>query len=219
VIELILKGGVSYLLGAVIGGLVVGRFKGGVDIRQSGSGNAGGTNALRTQGAGFAFWVMLIDIGKGWLATTVVARVALPAALLAEPRLHAWCLAVCGVAVLLGHVYPVWYGFRGGKGVATLLGAVGGIAPWLLVPMILTWLLAAVLFGYVGLASMLAACAAAVAIAASTLTPRIPLLGFGGVSALLIVFTHRGNIVRMRCGTEPRAQRLWLLGARRGGVT
>ena len=218
-IELFLKGAVSYLLGAVIGGLVVGRFKGGIDIRLSGSGNAGGTNALRTQGAGFAFWVMLIDIGKGWLATAVVARVALPAALSAEPQLHTWCVAMCGVAVLLGHVYPVWYGFRGGKGVATLLGAVGGIAPWLLLPVLLTWLLAAVLFGYVGLASMLAACAAAVAIAMSSLTPRAPLLTFGVVTALLIFFTHRVNIARMRCGTEPRAQRLWLLGARRGGVT
>lgn len=217
-IELILKAALSYLLGSVIGGLVVGRFKGGVDIRKSGSGNAGGTNALRTQGAGFAFWVMLIDIGKGWCATAVVARVALPEAMHAEPQLHAWCVAVCGVAVLLGHVYPIWYGFRGGKGVATLLGAVGGIAPWLLVPVLLSWLLAAVLFGYVGLASMLAACAAAVAIGVSTLTPRVPLLTFGVVTALLIVFTHRGNIARMRCGTEPRAQRLWLLGARRGAA-
>ncbi len=217
-IELILKATLSYLLGSVIGGLVVGRFKGGVDIRQCGSGNAGGTNALRTQGAGFAFWVMLIDIGKGWCATAVVARVALPGGLHAEPQLHAWCVAACGVAVLLGHVYPVWYGFRGGKGVATFLGAVGGIAPWLLVPVLLTWLLAAVLLGYVGLASMLAACAAAVAIAMSTLTPRVPLLTFGVVAALLIVFTHRGNIARMRCGTEPRAQRLWLLGARRGAA-
>ncbi len=218
-IELILKGAVSYLLGAIIGGLVVGRFKGGIDIRLAGSGNAGGTNALRTQGAGFAFWVMLIDIGKGWCATAVVARVALPGALQAEPRVLAWCVAVCGVAVLLGHVYPIWYGFRGGKGVATLLGAVGGIAPWLLVPVLLTWLLTAVLFGYVGLASMLAACAAALTIAMSSLTPRAPLLTFGIVTALLIVFTHRVNIARMRCGTEPRAQRLWLLGARRGGVT
>jgi acyl phosphate:glycerol-3-phosphate acyltransferase len=215
VIELILKGAVSYLLGAVIGGLVVGHFKGGVDIRNSGSGNAGGTNALRTQGAGFAFWVMLIDIGKGWLATAVVARTVLPEAMRAEPQLHAWCVAVCGVAVLLGHVYPIWYGFRGGKGVATLLGAIGGIAPWLLVPVLLTWFLAAVLFGYVGLASMLAACAGAVAIAMSTLSPRSPLLAFGVATALLILFTHRGNLARMRCGTEPRAQRLWL-GARLG---
>ena len=80
-IEIILRGALSYLLGSIIGGLVIGRLKGGVDIRKAGSGNAGGTNALRTQGAGFAFWVMLIDIGKGWLATAVVARAALPAPL------------------------------------------------------------------------------------------------------------------------------------------
>jgi acyl phosphate:glycerol-3-phosphate acyltransferase len=114
-------------------------------------------------------------------------------------------------------VYPVWYGFRGGKGVATLLGAVAGIAPWLLVPMLLTWLLAAVLFGFVGLASMLAACALGVAIAASPLAPRVPLVSFGIVSALLIAFTHRGNIARMRLRTEPRARRLWLFGRARGG--
>jgi glycerol-3-phosphate acyltransferase PlsY len=213
VIEIILKAALSYLLGSVIGGLVIGRLRGGVDIRKAGSGNAGGTNALRTQGAGFAFWVMLIDMGKGWLATAVVARMVLPAPLTAaEPSLQAWCVAVCGVAVLLGHVYPVWYGFRGGKGVATLLGTASGIAPWLLVPMLLTWLLAAVLLGFVGLASMLAACAMGVAIAASPLSPRVPLLSFGIVSALLILFTHRANIARMRRGCEPRARRLWLLG-------
>jgi acyl phosphate:glycerol-3-phosphate acyltransferase len=217
VIGILLKAALSYFLGSVMGGLVIGRLKGGVDIRNAGSGNAGGTNALRTQGAGFAFWVMLIDTLKGWLATAVVARAVLPAPLTAaEPSLQAWCVAVCGVAVLLGHVYPVWYGFRGGKGVATLFGAATGIAPWLLLPMLVTWLLAAVLVGFVGLASMLAACALGVAIAASPLAPRVPLVTFGIVSTLLIVFTHRANIARMRRGCEPRARRLWLLGARRG---
>jgi glycerol-3-phosphate acyltransferase PlsY len=223
VIEILLKAAVSYLLGSVIGGLVIGRLKGGVDIRKAGSGNAGGTNALRTQGAGFAFWVMLIDIGKGWLATGVIARAALPGSLpglsqnvVASPA-HAWCVAVCGLAVLLGHVYPLWYGFRGGKGVATLLGTAAGIAPWLLLPMLLTWLLAAVLFGYVGLASLLAACALAVAIAVSALAPRLPLVTFGTLSAVLIAFTHRANIARMRAGCEPRAMRLWFLGAGGGG--
>jgi glycerol-3-phosphate acyltransferase PlsY len=214
VIEILLKALVSYLLGSVIGGLVIGRLKGGVDIRKAGSGNAGGTNALRTQGAGFAFWVMLIDIGKGWLATGVIARAALPGSASAA---HAWCLAVCGIAVLLGHVYPLWHGFRGGKGVATLLGTAAGIAPWLLLPMLLTWLLAAVLSGYVGLASMLAACALGTAIAVSTLAPRVPLVTFGILSAVLIGFTHRANIARMRAGCEPRAMRLWLLGAGAGG--
>jgi glycerol-3-phosphate acyltransferase PlsY len=214
VIEIILKGALSYLLGSVIGGLVIGRLKGGVDIRNSGSGNAGGTNALRTQGAGFACWVMLIDIGKGWLATGVVGRAAMPGLMLSagESSFHPWCVAVCGIAALLGHVYPVWYGFRGGKGVATLLGTAAGIAPWLLLPMFLTWLLAAVLFGFVGLASMLAAGALSVAIAVSSLSPRVPLVSFGIASALLIAFTHRGNIARMRAGCEPRAMRLWLFG-------
>jgi glycerol-3-phosphate acyltransferase PlsY len=223
VTELLLKGALSYLLGSVIGGLVIGGLKGGVDIRKYGSGNAGGTNALRTQGAAFAFWVMLIDIGKGWLSTAVVARAALsgliPAAA-GESSLHPWCVAVCGIAVLLGHVYPLWYGFRGGKGVATLLGAVAGIAPWLLVPMLMTWLLAAVLLGYVSLASMLAACALAVAIAVTALAPRVPLVTFGTASAALIAYTHRANIARLRAGCEPRAMRLWLLGAGgRGNLT
>jgi glycerol-3-phosphate acyltransferase PlsY len=219
VTELIVKGALSYLLGSVIGGLLIGRLKGGVDIRKFGSGNAGGTNALRTQGAAFAFWVMLIDIGKGWCATAIVARAALPGQLVTEIQspLHPWCVAVCGIAVLLGHVYPLWHGFRGGKGVATLLGAVAGIAPWLLVPMLLTWLIAAVLFGFVSLASILATCALGVAIAVSSLSPRIPLLSFGIASALLIVFTHRGNLARMRAGCEPRAMRLWLFGLGGGG--
>ncbi len=217
-IELILKAALSYLLGSVIGGLVIGRLKGGVDIRKAGSGNAGGTNALRTQGVGFAFWVMLIDIGKGWCATAVLAPATLPGLPgVVETPLRSWCVAVCGIAVLVGHVYPLWYGFRGGKGVATLLGAAAGIAPWLLLPMLLTWLLAGVLFGYVGLASMLGACALGVAIALSALTPRVPLVSFGIVSAVLIAFTHRANIARMRAGCEPRAMRLWLLGAGGGG--
>ena len=136
----------SYLLGSVVGGLVVGRLRGGVDIRRLGSGNAGGTNALRTQGKAFAFWVMLIDIGKGWMATRVVAPFHST-----EP--HGWLAAACGIAVILGHVYPLWYGFRGGKGVATLVGAALGLDLWLLLPMLATWLAAVILFGFVGLGS------------------------------------------------------------------
>jgi glycerol-3-phosphate acyltransferase PlsY len=116
---------------------------------------------------------------------------------------------------MLGHVYPLWYGFRGGKGVATMLGAAAGIAAWLLLPVLLAWVVTAVLTGYVGLSSMVAAVALAAAIAASALTPHLPLLTFGILTALLIIYTHRGNIARMRAGTEPRARKIWLLGARR----
>ena len=198
----------SYLLGSIVGGLLVGRLRGGVDIRRLGSGNAGGTNALRTQGKAFAFWVMFIDIGKGWLATRVVAPFH-------ATQPYGWIAAACGIAVMLGHVYPLWYGFRGGKGVATLVGAALGLDPWLLLPMLATWLVAVILFGFVGLASMLGALALAVAGAVGAGEARVPLVTFGVLSALLIAFTHRSNIARMRAGTEPRARRLWLFGLRR----
>ena len=169
--ELAVKALLSYLLGSILGSLLIGRFR-GVDIRTLGSGNAGATNALRTQGKKVALCVLLIDVAKGWIATALLAPLALPGIAPDAPRLQAWCTAVCGIAVMLGHIYPLWYGFRGGKGMATLVGAVLGISPWLLVPMILTWLAAVILFGFVGLGSMLAALALAVSIAMSHLTPK-----------------------------------------------
>ena len=213
--ELAVKALLSYLLGSILGSLLIGRFL-GVDIRTLGSGNAGATNALRTQGKKVALCVLLIDVAKGWIATALLASLAFPGIAPSAPQLQAWCAAVCGIAVMLGHIYPLWYGFRGGKGMATLVGAVLGISPWLLVPMILTWLAAVILFGFVGLGSMLASLALAVSIAVSHLTPRVPLLTFGILAALLVVFTHRANIARMRAGTESRSRRLWLLGSRRG---
>ena len=218
-IELLSKGVLSYLLGSIIGSLIVGRFTGGIDIRESGSGNAGGTNALRTQGPLFAFWVMLIDIGKGWLATAVIAPWVMPAPIALEPLAHRWCIPVCGLAVMIGHVYPLWHGFRGGKGVATMLGAVAGFASWLLLPLLLAWIVTAVLTGYVGLSSMVMAAVLAVAIELGGATPHLPLLTFGILTALLILYTHRGNIARMRAGTEPRARKLWLFGTRRTHLT
>jgi acyl phosphate:glycerol-3-phosphate acyltransferase len=195
----------SYLLGSIVGSLLVGRLRGGVDIRRLGSGNAGGTNALRTQGKAFAFWVMLIDIGKGWAATRVIAPFH-------TTHPYGWLAAACGIAVMLGHVYPLWYGFRGGKGVATLVGAALGLDLWLLLPMLVTWLVAVILFGFVGLGSMLGALALALAGAVGSWEPRGPLVTFGVLSAILVAFTHRSNIARMRAGTEPRARRLWLFG-------
>jgi acyl phosphate:glycerol-3-phosphate acyltransferase len=234
--ESVIKAILSYLLGSIVGGLVVGRLRGGVDIRRLGSGNAGGTNALRTQGKSFAFWVLLIDIGKGWVATRVLARLSLSGDTLGgggvDPPVvggalhewpygmqpYGWIAVACGVAVMLGHIYPIWYGFRGGKGVATLVGAVLGLDAWMLIPMLVTWLVAVVLFGFVGLASMLGALALAVAAAAGPSSPGAPLLVFGVLGAALIAYTHRSNIARMRAGKEPRVRRLWLFGSRRGGA-
>lgn len=216
-IELVLKAGLSYLLGSVMGSLVVARLTGGADIRTLGSGNAGATNALRTQGRKVGLAVLAIDLAKGWIATGVLATWVLPSVIpSAAAPLALWCAPLCGIAVMLGHVYPLWYGFRGGKGVATLLGAVLGINGRLLLPMTLTWLAAVIVFGYVGLASILAALALAVAVAVTG--QSAPLIAFGIVSVLLILYTHRSNIARMRTGTESRARRLWLFGTRRGSA-
>ncbi len=214
-IELIVKTLVAYLLGSIVGSLLIGKLR-GVDIRTMGSGNAGATNMLRTQGRVAALAVLLIDLGKGWVATGLLASSALPGVPPAEPGMRTWLPAACGLAVIVGHIYPLWYGFRGGKGVATFLGAVLGINAGLVLVMVLTWLVAVILFGFVGLASMVSAAAVAVAIAARSSSPGTPLLAFGVLAALLIIYTHRANIGRMLAGNESRARRLWLFGLRRG---
>ena len=215
-IEILIKGVLSYLLGSIVGSLLIARLTGGVDIRTLGSGNAGATNALRHMGKGVALSVLLIDVVKGWVATGLIGA-AVPRTIAETPEVHFWGVAVCGLAVILGHVYPIWYGFRGGKGFATLVGAVVGIQVWLLLPMAVTWFAAVILFGYVSLASMLSAVAVAIAlIGCEGLLVRPPLVTFGFLAALLVIYTHRSNIARIRAGTESRAMRLWLFGTRRG---
>ncbi len=213
--ELLVKALLSYLLGSIVGSLLVGRLRGGVDIRRLGSGNAGATNALRTQSKLFALSVLVIDIGKGWIATGLLAGARIPGIAPATAQWSVWAVAACGVAVTLGHIYPLWYGLRGGKGVATVVGAVLGASPMLLVPMLVVWLLAVMLFGFVGLASILGAVTFAVVAGTGGVSPRMPMLVFAVLSAVLIIFTHRANLARMLAGTEPRARRLWLLGAAR----
>ena len=210
--DLLLKVLLSYLLGAIVGSQLVGRLKGGVDIRKMGSGNAGATNALRTQGKSFALWVLLVDLGKGLIAVRLLAPLLFPG--LEPPPLYiaTWEPVVCGLMAIVGHVYPAWHGFRGGKGVATLVGVVLGLDSTLMLPMLLTWFLAVMLFGYVGLASMLAAASIPVYVSLTGLEPGLSLTCFGVIATALIVYTHRTNIARMRAGTEPRARRLWLFG-------
>jgi len=212
VTDLLLKVLLSYLLGAIVGSQLVGRLKGGVDIRKMGSGNAGATNALRTQGKSFALWVLLVDLGKGLIAVRLLAPLLFPG--LEPPPLYiaTWEPVVCGLMAIVGHVYPAWHGFRGGKGVATLVGVVIGLDSTLMLPMLLTWFLAVMLFGYVGLASMLAAASIPVYVSLTGLEPGLSLTCFGVIATALIVYTHRTNISRMRAGTEPRARRLWLFG-------
>jgi glycerol-3-phosphate acyltransferase PlsY len=202
----------SYLLGALLGSLLIGRLRGGVDIREMGSGNAGGTNALRTQGVLFALGVVIIDVGKGWVATRWLPLATIPG-VPSDPVLdREWLTAGCALAVVIGHIYPVWFDFRGGKGGATVMGATLGIEPTLILPALAVWLIVAMLTGFVGLSTVCAAAALAVA-AALLLEPASAAFTVLYVAtAALILYAHRDNVRRMLAGTESRARRLWLFG-------
>jgi len=208
-ITLIAKLVLAYLLGSVSGSLLLGKFK-KVDIRQRGSGNAGGTNAFRTQGLVFAIGVVLIDVGKGFLATWWIPQLDFGAAVTVQiPVAH---MMACGFAAVVGHCFPVWHGFRGGKGAATAVGALIVIEPWLLLPLLLTWLVTLVMTGYVGLATVLAG---------FSLVPSAwwmnddLLLVFSTTLAVFLLFTHRSNLRNLRNGTEYRFERICLFSRNR----
>jgi acyl phosphate:glycerol-3-phosphate acyltransferase len=213
-LELGIKSLLAYLLGSMIGSLLIGRLRGGVDIRTLGSGNAGGTNALRTQGIAFAIWVMVIDIGKGILAAAALPTLQLPLIPIDPGIDRGWLAAACALAVVLGHVYPVWFGFRGGKGAATLIGVVIGLKCSAVLPLIIFWLVIVALTGFVGLATMLAVVCFPVYLLLFDHHTPMPLLGFAAAMAVFVCYTHRLNIQRMRSGTENRVQRLWLFRPR-----
>jgi len=212
--DYLLKVLLAYLLGSVVGSLVVGRLRGGVDIRTQGSGNAGATNAVRTQGWRFAVWVIVIDIAKGWIAAALLPRLAIPGLPAAAPVALLWLPAACAFAAIVGHVFPVWHGFRGGKGVATLVGAYAGIEPFLLLPLFLGWLAVVMVSGYVGFASIAASIVIPIYLLIRDGVMLTPALGFALACAVLVLWTHRGNLKRMRAGSEPRARKLWLFGRR-----
>ena len=199
---------VAYFIGSIMGSMVVGRLRGGIDIRKEGSGNAGGTNALRTQGWLFALAVMVVDVGKGVVAAGVVPGLNLPF-VATDPELsRVWLTLCCAGAAVVGHVWPMWHEFRGGKGAATLVGTLVILAPNLILPVLLVWAWVLVLFGYVGLATITAAVSAPVYLALTRLPDDQPLFIYCTVLAIYLVFSHRSNLQRMRAGTESRNTRL-----------
>ena len=195
---------VAYLLGSLSGSLLLGRLR-GIDIRQSGSGNAGGTNALRVVGWRFALGVVAIDVGKGALAALLgLAPIGGTAAM---PFAALTVAAACSFAAVIGHCWPVFFGFRGGKGAGTALGAGLVLAPALAGMMVALWLLVVASTRYVGLATVLAGLGFPVFVLLAGQFGHAQgdaLLVFSMAIALLIVFTHRGNLLRLWRGQEPR---------------
>ncbi len=196
----------AYLLGSISGSLMLGRLK-GTDIRDQGSGNAGATNALRTQGLLFAIGVALIDVGKGMLATGWIPHLEwIGGEKVVDLQ---WLMAGCGMAAVIGHIYPFWHQFRGGKGAATLIGAYCMLAPKLIIPALLVFFVSVVSSGFVGLSTMLAVIACAL-LCLMFYSANEVLVLFSVVMAVVIIFAHRANIRRMINGTENRMQRVMI---------
>jgi glycerol-3-phosphate acyltransferase PlsY len=186
----------AYLLGSVSFAVVVSRAMGLADPRTYGSGNPGATNVLRSGSKAAAILTLLGDGVKGWLAVWMVQRYG--------PLLGigAWGVALAGVAVFLGHLFPLFFRFKGGKGVATAAGVIVALNPWLALATGLTWLIIAYFFRYASLASLVAAVFALFYSA----------FGWGfderfvavAVIAGFIVFRHQANIRNLIVGKERR---------------
>lgn len=179
----------GYLLGSIPFGLLLTRMV-GIDIRSVGSGNIGTTNVLRTGNKGLAVATLLLDAGKGGLAVLLARHFGGDGAGM-----------LAGMAAFIGHCYPLWLKFRGGKGVATLLGVTLAAVPLAGLAALLTWLFGALLTRHSSVGGMAAAVAAP--LAAWALGQPHAALSLAAMAALLI-FKHRDNIARLRAGTESR---------------
>lgn len=193
----------SYLLGSIPTGAIAGKLR-GVDLRSEGSGNLGATNALRVLGPAVGVPVLVVDVAKGALAVLAVARIAGADALLGPSGIR----LAAGLAAIAGHVWPVFAGFRGGKGVATACGVFLAMAPLATAAAVVVW---AVLVGttrYISVASIGAVILLPFGIAAEAAVREAPrptaLIVTAGVVAAAVVVLHRANIGRLVNGTENR---------------
>ena len=189
----------AYFAGSIPTSYLAGRTAGGVDLRREGSGNLGATNVYRTMGLRVAVPVALVDIGKGWVPAWVFPMVDGAGA-------GGWAAAY-GAAAILGHTFPCWTRYRGGKGVATAAGAFLALTPFALLAAALVWVGVFAARGIVSLASI----AAAVALPATVLVEHVVagpadpwVAGFAMLAGGFIVWAHRSNIGRLLRGEEGR---------------
>ena len=182
----------AYLIGAIPIGFLVARAAGGTDIRRAGSGTIGATNVLRTLGVGPAVLTLVGDVAKGYLAMSA-ARAIGP-----EP----WVASAGAVAAVAGNCWPVFLRFRGGKGVATGLGAFLALVPWAVAPAAGLWIVVTAISRYVSLASIVG-CVSLPVSAALLGYPRHAVIA-AALTAAIIVWRHRQNIARLASGSEHR---------------
>jgi glycerol-3-phosphate acyltransferase PlsY len=189
----------AYLAGSIPSAVWAGKIFHGIDVREHGSGNAGATNTVRVLGWKTGIPVLIFDLFKGWLAAM------LPKFLGAAPEATGVLLALqigCGLAAIAGHVFPMFAGFRGGKGVATTFGVLLALYPLLTVTCAGVFLAVLLLTGYVSLASMTAGIAFPVLMMTVFHTPFVTLKIFAVIIALALIITHKKNISRLLKGEE-----------------
>ncbi|MFH1852920.1 MAG: glycerol-3-phosphate 1-O-acyltransferase PlsY [Candidatus Neomarinimicrobiota bacterium] len=213
-LELILLLLLSYIIGSTPTSIIVGKLTRGIDIREHGSGNAGGTNVFRVLGWKPALIVVIVDIFKGWLPAAVLALQLFPGRLAISDS--GLVQILCGFAAVLGHTYTIFAGFRGGKGVGTLAGMLLALFPIAFPLCLIVFILTLMSTGYVSVGSMLAATALPVFLLIlpplTGITPAsFSLIVFGLLVPFFVVFTHRSNIGRLRNGTENRFEKAMLL--------
>ncbi|MFD2682304.1 glycerol-3-phosphate 1-O-acyltransferase PlsY [Bacillus seohaeanensis] len=184
----------AYLLGSIPSGLIIGKSFYGIDIREHGSGNLGGTNTFRTLGIKAGLIVTIMDILKGTLATL------LP--LLFASDIH---MLLAGIIAVVGHMFPIFAGFRGGKAVATSGGVLLGYAPLLFILLLIVFFIGLYISKYVSLSSMLAGLFAFIY---TLFTGDIPLIIVVGLLTSFVIYRHRTNIGRIKNKTEPKIK--WL---------
>ena len=198
---------VAYLLGSIPSAVWIGKYYYGVDIREHGSHNAGTTNMLRVLGRRAALPVFAIDFLKGFVAVTLSNLIAYDPEAQTGFIFNVKILLV--VAAVLGHIFPLFAGFRGGKGVATLAGAVTGVYPPAILLCLAVWMVTLMMTHYVSLSSMLAGVMFPIFILISPRTNNsVSLVVFSICVAVLLIITHRKNIKRLREGTESKIY-LW----------
>lgn len=183
---------IAYLLGSISFAVLLVRLKTGRDIRQEGSGNAGATNVLRAHGKKLAILVALLDVAKGAAGVLLVRLVT------ADPRYA----AAAGFAAVLGHVFPVFYGFRGGKGVATAVGAFFALAPLAMALSVAVFLIVVLLTRYVSVGSVVAM--TLLPLLAGVLGAPQAVVIAAAATAVLVMFKHLENLKRLARGEERR---------------
>ena len=206
----------SYLTGSIPTSIIVSRVAKNIDIREHGSGNAGATNVYRILGWKYALIVLSLDIFKAWLPTAIYAtKIFLSISI---PDIG-FIQILCGFSAVLGHTYPIFAGFKGGKGVGSLIGVLLALFPFAFPLCLIVAIFVVVTTGYVSLGSIFAAISLPIIIlilpGLGIITPNLSLVIFSLLVPWFVIFTHRSNISRIRNGTENRFDKALIIKKRK----